>query len=438
MTSPILFRPHFSRHIEMGFVEWSDLANLGSNDHSIVFQVRDITFPQREIFVHFDLEGRLLNIELRKNGAFPIKILERTFQGLFNVYLSNCRNLDLNADEANYYYDYYQEDVSVDEFLSQELVKQVLMLIDEILKDLTLKGQFISLLQRITSNYSWAGLEHDKMRFHAVYPTPVTVLPPETRPDLNPLFAVLQITQGCWTHACKRGPCAFCTSFQEVKYREKDLQEIRDHIQEVQRFLGEQKKNVRKLFLSDADPLFSKKSIFDILNVVRELWPEVTDFETFISSSAILSKSVSEWRLLKEIGISKLYWGVESADNSTIKVLNKPQTQSSLYQAAKKLDDSNMDYVVIIMSGVGLLVHEKSTDHVNCTSDFVSKIGAFGVDVSKFVSREGTKIYKQIQNKQLRSPTKEEIECEHRLLIQNILKKKPKCTIRGSYGRQFV
>ena len=452
MTFPSLFRPHPLRNIKFDFVEVADQADLHSSVHSIIFQIRDITFYDREVFVHFDLEGRLLNIELRKNGAFPIKLLERTFQGLFKIYEDNCINLDPKVKEANYYYDYYQENVSSNEFLSQALVQQVMIFIAANMgsrqeramrwdaKDTAcgIKYPANEFLKKIITRSSWEGLNQDKAQFHSVYPTPVTVMPPETRPDINPLFAVLQITQGCWTHACERGPCAFCASFRGVAYREKDLSEVKQHIQDVQNFVGAQRKSIRKIFLSDADPLFSKKSSFDTLQAVHELWPEITSFETFISSSAILSKPVLEWKKLKSLGISKLYWGVESADNTTLKILNKPQTQAALYKAAKRLDDAKIDYVVILMSGIGLLEKKKCMDHVNHTSDFVSKIGSSCVDISKFTPLEGTEIHSRIQNNQLRNPSADEIEEEHRLLIENISKKKPQCKIRGSYGRQFV
>ena len=305
MTFPSLFRSHTNRNIKLGFVEVADQADPHSSVHSTIFQIQDITFSYREVFVHFDLEGRLLNIELRKIGAFPIKLLERTFQGSFNIYEDNCLNLDPKIEEANYYYDYYQENVSSNEFLSQTLVKQVMHFIEELL----INNSPHTFLEKILIQYSWEGLNQDKTKFYNVYPTPITVLPPETRPDINPLFAVLQITQGCWTHACERGPCAFCASFRGTTYREKDLPEIKRHIQDVQNFVGAQRKNIRKIFLSDADPLLSKQSPFETLQVVKKQWPEITSFETFISSSAILSKTVMEWKTLKSLGISKL-WAV--------------------------------------------------------------------------------------------------------------------------------
>src|SRR3989338_2381599 len=284
--SRLLFHSQCDRNIEMGCIDFEDLSDPLSTLSSSIFQIRDLTFPQRQVFLHFDFEGRLLNIELRKNGAFPIKLLERTFQGEFNVYEDNCLNLDPKLKEANYYFDYYQEKVTTNTYLSCEMVVQVI----EFLKELHTQYPSYELLNRIVSRYSWDGLLKDRDLFHVVYPTPITVLPPEIRPDLNPLFAVLQVTQGCWTHASKRGPCAFCASFRNVTYKEKTLTEIENHVLAVQKFVGAQRKNIRKIFLSDGDPMFSKRSSIDMLECILQQWEEISSFETFISTSAILSK----------------------------------------------------------------------------------------------------------------------------------------------------
>ncbi|KKL63559.1 hypothetical protein LCGC14_2173880 [marine sediment metagenome] len=427
------------KKIKLGFIEIPDQADNTSSIHSTIFQLKDITFSQREVVVHFDIEGRFLNIELRKDNTFPIKLLERTFQGIFHLYEDACINLHPDNIEANYYYDYYQEKITNNLLISLELLNQVYAFVKMVIKE-NIDIQYRThneFLRKILYRYSWEGLLRDQARFHKVYTTSITVLPPETRPDINPLFAVIQSTQGCWTHSYSRKSCAFCISFRNVKYREKNLEEILQHIEEVKQFTGAAWKNVKKFFLSDADPLFTKLSSFKLLQSIRNTFLQISSFETFVSTTTILSKTLNMWKELKECGLRRVYWGVESADNETLRILNKPQNQSSLYKAAQLLDKSGINYVIIVMSGIGMLKMNNNLAHVDATSTFIASTNPQYVDISKFESLQGSEIYKSIQKKEYYCPSKEEIEIEHRALIEMILLKNKQCKIRGAYGRQF-
>lgn len=431
-SSFTLFRPTPSRKIEMGFVSLPDASCIEGEFSAKIFQFKDVTDSMREVVINFDLKGRLLGIELTKWGDFSVKILERTFQGDYLIYRENCKNLDPDSIETNYYYDYYQEHIAVDSHLAKELCTQVFQVLKE---TLSLKSQS---LKTICTQFDWEGLERERKNYLKVYPTPLTILPPEVRPDLNPLFTILQITQGCWTHLLRRGPCAFCASYRGVPYYEKTEEELLKQLHMVKEYTAQGWPQVRKIFLADADPLNTKKSSETYLHLLRERIPHIPWYESFVSTHCILSKNADQWRTLMDLGLKKVYWGVESAHDKTLKLINKPHTQKMLYQAAERMDSIGLDYVVILMSGIGQLNKEYSASHVKFSAAFVSKINCSLVDISKFDPKKGTMLFERIEKKELHLPSFDEIEEEHRALISSISFNKPHCKIRGSYGQQFV
>lgn len=464
MQNISLFKDVNIRKIAISFVErTSDLSNYYSIDTGAFLQLRDVTDFQRHIILTFDLEGRLVNIDLgEQRRSQIIKILQRNFNGDFYVFIDNCNNLCPGHDGLNYYYDYYHKKICSDLEVAEQLVRSVTSLLEKISNSGYQTSSFImfeemqitesginftnidripTIMSKILANaekiYNWEGLRKNEL-FYKAYPTPITVLPPEARPDQNPVFSVFQITQGCYikTH---RGPCNFCSSYLDIGYREKSIDELAEHINNVKEFTGKGWEHVEKIFLADADPFYTKTDSATYLEALASLKPEAVWYESFVSTPAILSKSVNEWEILRKLGLKKLFWGVESADDETLKILGKPHNKKTLYEAAGRLNSAGISYVVIIMSGIGT-IHSGHTDrdvfdnsHIKETVDFINHTICQYIYISKFMPQKGTKILTLAQSGQLEFLSEDDSERQYRKFIESIDRE-----VKGAYGGQFV
>jgi MoaA/NifB/PqqE/SkfB family radical SAM enzyme len=465
-----LFRKLTQKKIAVGFIRVPDLSESSSPMQAKIVQLRDITDSRRHVIVNFDMEGRLISAELgREFLGNEVKILERSFDGEFYIYWKNCENLRPGHEGVYYYYDYYNEGVFKNSQTAEILVRCITALLEDISKrgyeasnDIKftelrivedqldtsiniakISQDLLEIFENARVKYNWEGLLKQRVSLKKIYPTPVSVIPPEVRPDRNPIFAVIQITQGCWIQDT-RGPCRFCNSYRGIPYREKGIDELIDHIKKVKEFTGKGWNQVKKLFLSDADPLHTKIDSEVYLKTLAKEIPEAVWYEAFVSTPTILSKSESQWSNLKALGLKRLYWGVESADDETLKLLGKPQTKEKLYEAAYRLKDAGISLAIIVLSGVGALTPNRteaevvSNLHIQETAKFIKDVGCSIVYVSKLVPQPGTEIFDLMQSGKLKPLSPSELEKQHRAMIKMIKMFCNSCEVRGAYGVQFV
>ena len=451
-----LIEKSFPKKIIIQFSYLPDISDFSSSVKAKIVQVKDITNRQKIIIINFDLEGRIINIKLgNKLLNSEVKILERIFDGRFYIYAENCKNLIPGKKDINRYYDYYNEAVSEDLKNSKILIDSVNTFLKEIIKARFISddkiefiykskrdmGSLNEVINKAYKKYDWNGLVKERKIIGKIYSNSINVLPPEVRPDQNPVFSIIQIVQGCWIKST-RGPCGLCDSYLNVDYKEKNVKELKKHILQVKKNAGNGWKYVKKIFLLDADPFHTKIKSEAYLSVLKTEIPNKNWYESFISTPTILSKTPNEWKKIANMGLKKVYWGVESADNNTLKILEKPHNEKLLYKASEILKQANLQYVAIVLSGINNFDHNNL--HIKQTVNFLNSINCSNIYISKFLPQPNTKIFNLIKNNRLRFPEQPEREMEHREMIRLLNygdKETPKImvnrTIRGTYGVQF-
>jgi len=463
MATLQLFEDLYPRKIIISFEFLSDISDFNSSLKGKILQIKDISNPRKTIIINFDLEGRIMSIKLGgKSLDSEVKILERSFNGKFYIYSQNCKNLNPNNKSVYRYYDYYNETIGEDLELSKFLIDSVTSFLKKLsdiayrsndkiilLRSKPLRGKInssckfknlsndlIRILENSYKLYDWKGLLKERVLVQKIYSNSVNVLPPEVRPDQNPIFIILQLTQGCWIQNT-RGPCKFCNSYKNIDYREKDIKGLKGHIKQIKDNTGRGWKYIKKIFLSDADPLHTEIDSEIYLKFLRKEIPNMDWYESFISTPTILSKSINKWKNLMKLGLKKVYWGVESADDRILGILGKPQNRKTLYKAASLLNKIGINYVVILLSGISNFDYKNS--HIKETVKFIKDIECSDIYISRFAPQPGTEIFNLIKKGRLKFPSFMEREEEHRKIIRMIKSDHFIITpnIRGTYGVQF-
>lgn len=410
-------------------------------------RLTDTTEKGRDTEVNFDLEGRLLSIIIWGGECAKsrwVKLMERSYNGTFYVNAKNLVNITQGHNRADVKdYDLPDEAFCIDDKAAKSMVDSVTLLLSQLSRnfyrtngsmeirysdcscgsgaEVESMGEIIPILQKAEYTYNWQGLVRNAL-FHSAYPSPPTVMPPDLRPDQNLCYTVLQITEGCQ----KRKSCGFCNSYQGTPYREKPEAEVREHIQKVKEFHGGGFHYVMAAFLSDADPL-GTKTIDPAANfkIFKEELPQIEEFETFISTQTILSRSKEEWRHLRD-SLDKsgqflhVHWGVESADDWTLRIIGKPHNQKMLYEAAKRLKDARISYGIIIMSGLEALDNPNRTkldnmwgNHQSETRRFIEFADPPTIYISKFKPLPGTQVHEKVMRGELHPCSSEELRIQH-------------------------
>ncbi|MBQ9000877.1 MAG: radical SAM protein [Eggerthellaceae bacterium] len=174
----------------------------------------------------------------------------------------------------------------------------------------------------------------------------------------------LQVTRGCSHNGCR-----FCTFFKNVPYGKVDLDEVEFYL----KFIANGDKNipVKRVFLQGSNALhLSYDELMEIRELVCKHLPNLESIGSYGRISDLRDKSVEQLRALHEAGYNRLFFGVESADDNLLALMNKGYDSAELYEAGGKLHESGVQWACTIMFGMG--GHGYGFGHAEKSADFIN------------------------------------------------------------------
>jgi hypothetical protein len=220
-------------------------------------------------------------------------------------------------------------------------------------------------------------LQQDKERFQTIY-SPINILPPDQY-----FTIVIQVAEGCpWNK------CTFCDFYKDRPFRIRTLDEIKQHIQDVAGFLGAGAALRRSIFLSDANALAVRTDLLkSITNEIYQKFPEQIEgpeggIYTFADVPTILGKPPKELHELKNLGLRRVYIGLETGSDELRTKIAKPSTQSDAIQAAQRLKEAGLEVGIIVLLGVGGV--ELGPIHINQTANALNRMNLGKGDIIYF------------------------------------------------------
>ncbi|MER3472976.1 MAG: radical SAM protein [Armatimonadota bacterium] len=203
----------------------------------------------------------------------------------------------------------------------------------------------------------------DARRFLQVY-KPVSILPPDQY-----LALVLQVTEGChWNR------CTFCDFYRDRRFAIKTPERLREHIAQVQEYFGDTLRLRNRIFLADANALVApQRMLIPLLQIVRDAFPiepaelpadalqswrerhpvRFQGMYSFIDAFTGYRKSVQELRELQQMGVRRVYIGVETGCEQLLRFLHKPQTNAEVLQMVEALKEAGIRVGIIVLLGAG-------------------------------------------------------------------------------------
>ncbi len=155
----------------------------------------------------------------------------------------------------------------------------------------------------------------DAARYRQVY-KPVGILPPDQYMAL-----VLQVTEGCSFNTC-----TFCTFYKDRPFRIKPLDEFKAHAEAVRDFLGGGLSLRRTIFLGDANALVTPMPrLLKLVEAVHEVYDveKMGGIFAFLDGFSGEKKTSSDYRLLAERGLKRVYLGMESGNPGLAQISKK-------------------------------------------------------------------------------------------------------------------
>mmetsp|Transcript_28975 Transcript_28975/g.38621 ORF Transcript_28975/g.38621 Transcript_28975/m.38621 type:complete len:362 (+) Transcript_28975:37-1122(+) len=170
---------------------------------------------------------------------------------------------------------------------------------------------------------------------------------PLFRPPAEWRSLILQVTIGCsWNR------CTFCEMYQEKKFSARPIDDIVDEIDAVVMAGGAP--YVRDVFLADGDAMtLPTGHLVQILDAITIKFPNLRRVSSYCLPRNIQGKSVEALTSLRQRGLSLVYVGCESGDDTVLAAVNKGETYASSLNALEKLRNSGMKRSVMILLGLG-------------------------------------------------------------------------------------
>jgi radical SAM superfamily enzyme YgiQ (UPF0313 family) len=175
------------------------------------------------------------------------------------------------------------------------------------------------------------------------------------------MAVVLQATEGCSFNTC-----TFCTFYKERPFMVKTPQQFQQHAQAVKDFLGKGLSLRRTLFLGDANALvLPMPKLVPLMETAHEIFDieHLGGIYAFLDGFSGEKKQSSDYARLAQLGLTRVYLGVESGSPRLLEFLKKPGKPEDTLAAVKAIKAGGVAVGVIFLLGAG--GRQYASEHVS-------------------------------------------------------------------------
>ncbi len=229
------------------------------------------------------------------------------------------------------------------------------------------------------------------------------------RPPSEANSIILQVTAGC-----SYNKCTFCGAYKDKQFRIRT-----DSFDTDLAFVSKYCQRQKKVFLADGDALIiPQKRLVAIMQQIRERLPQVNRISVYGNCRAIRSKSTEQLLELKKLGLDRVYLGLESGDDSTLKRVRKGETAQSMITAARKIRECGLFLSVTVL--LGIAGPELSQQHAVATGKVLTRMAPNQIAALTVMPLPQTQLFEQMMAGDFTIPDSTTILQELKTIINSI------------------
>jgi radical SAM superfamily enzyme YgiQ (UPF0313 family) len=230
------------------------------------------------------------------------------------------------------------------------------------------------------------------------------------RPPSEAHSTILQVTVGC-----SHNKCTFCGAYKGVRFRIKDSATINNDVAFASRYCKKQ----RRVFLADGDVLILPTDrLVEILSSIRTNLPWVNRISLYGNAKSILRKTTEELLALKKLGLDRIYMGLESGHDPTLKSINKGVNSDQMIQAAAVIREAGLFFSVTVLLGIAGVAH--SQIHARETGRVLNRMQPNQIAALTLMLLDNTPLYHDFINGFFNLPDQRMLLEELKILVESI------------------
>lgn len=195
---------------------------------------------------------------------------------------------------------------------------------------------------------------------------------PLYRPPAEANNIIIQATYGC-----SHNSCTFCSMYKSKKYELRAIEELYKEIDT----LAKAYPDAHKVFLADGDALsLPTDYLLELLRYLKQAFSRLKRVSVYAAAQNVLEKSEEELRLLCENGLSLIYYGIETGNDTLLKKINKGVSSSQIIESLNKASKARIKISATVILGIGgeTYTHEHIKDTAaiinNTTVNYLSTL----------------------------------------------------------------
>lgn len=229
------------------------------------------------------------------------------------------------------------------------------------------------------------------------------------RPPSEAHSIIIQVTAGC-----SHNKCIFCGAYKDKPFRLRN-ESFEDDIAYAMANCRHQ----NRVFLADGDALIIPyHRLHHILQVIKERLPWVNRVSLYANAKAIRSKTEEQLLVLKDLGLNRIYLGLESGHDKVLEFIQKGESSQSMIEAAKKVTGCGLYLSVTVLLGIGGV--ELSQEHAEATGKVLNQMGPQQIAALSLIPLDGTPLNQLIKARKFELPNKYQLISELKVLVEQI------------------
>ena len=208
------------------------------------------------------------------------------------------------------------------------------------------------------------------------------------RPPSEAYSILLQATLGC-----SHNKCTFCDAYKAKRFAIKDQAVWECDLD----FASACCRRQNRVFVMDGDALIMPMKRWEWLlsNIAKRL-PWVERVATYANAKSAALKSDGDLKRLREMGLSLVYYGVESGHPEVLKKIRKGADPEKLLTQGRRLKEAGFAVSATVI--VGLAEREGSLEHAKATGALLSRMDPNYVGALTLMLPHGAPLAKEVRD----------------------------------------